>query len=58
MAQPKKKTSNTKRNQRRAHWVRKATVRGEKALALGKSILTERGSFYYPVKDTAEAEEE
>ncbi|WP_287128128.1 50S ribosomal protein L32 [Candidatus Cyanaurora vandensis] len=55
MAQPKKKTSNTKRNQRRAHWQRKAVVTAEKALALGKSILTERGSFYYPVKEEAEA---
>ncbi|WP_218081593.1 50S ribosomal protein L32 [Anthocerotibacter panamensis] len=58
MAQPKKKTSNTKRDQRRAHWVRKATVRAEKALALGKSILTERGNFYYPTKEVAEEETE
>jgi large subunit ribosomal protein L32 len=57
MAQPKKKTSNTKRNQRRAHWHHKAIVQGEKALALGKSILTERGSFYYPVKEEADTEE-
>ncbi len=56
MAQPKKKTSNTKRNQRRAHWNRKAMVQAEKALALGKSVLTERGNFYYPVKE-APAEE-
>jgi large subunit ribosomal protein L32 len=58
MAQPKKKTSNTKRNQRRAHWQRKAFVTAEKALALGKSILSGRGSFIYPVKEEAEATED
>lgn len=60
MAQPKKKMSNSKRDHRRAHWRRKAVLRGEKALALGKSILTGRGSFYYPVKEepAAESEEE
>ncbi|TAF54938.1 MAG: 50S ribosomal protein L32, partial [Oscillatoriales cyanobacterium] len=49
MAVPKKKTSKTKRDQRRAHWNRKATQAAAKALSLGKSILTGRSKgFVYP----------
>ena len=58
MAVPKKKTSKTKRNQRRALWKRKASLEAEKALSLGKSILTGRGTgFVYPVKDDEDDEE-
>lgn len=57
MAVPKKKTSKTKRNQRKAaNWKRKATLEAQKALSLGKSILTGRANgFVYP---TDEAEDE
>ncbi|MCC5637425.1 50S ribosomal protein L32 [Nostoc sp. CHAB 5844] len=55
MAVPKKKTSKSKRDKRRATWRRKAAVEAQKALSLGKSILTGRSTFIYP---TAEDEEE
>ena len=59
MAVPKKKTSKSKRNHRKAHWKRKAALDAEKALSLGKSILTGRSnSFAYPAKDEDEDEDE
>lgn len=55
MAVPKKKTSKSKRDMRRATWRRKAALEAEKALSLGKSVLTGRSKgFVYPT----EAEEE
>jgi large subunit ribosomal protein L32 len=58
MAVPKKKTSKTKRDQRRAHWNRKAEKAAEKALSLGKSILTGRSKgFVYPTNED-DADEE
>ncbi len=57
MAVPKKKTSKTKRDQRRAHWKRKASLEAQKALSLGKSILTGRSSFVYPSPDDEDGEE-
>lgn len=57
MAVPKKKTSKSKRDQRRATWRRKAAVEAQKALSLGKSILSGRSKFVYPTPET-EAEEE
>lgn len=48
MAAPKKKTSKSKRDQRRAHWNRKAAFAAQKALSQGKSVLTGRSSFVYP----------
>ncbi len=59
MAVPKKKTSKSKRSMRRATWSRKAAVEAEKALSIGKSILTgEATSFYYPGDDEDEDEDE
>jgi large subunit ribosomal protein L32 len=55
MAVPKKKTSKSKRDKRRATWRHKAAVEAQKALSLGKSILTGRSKFVYP---SAEEEEE
>lgn len=55
MAVPKKKTSNSKRNKRKATWKHKAAVAAQKALSLGKSVLTSRSTFVYP---QAEEEEE
>lgn len=57
MAVPKKKTSKSKRDKRRATWRRKAELQAKKALSLGKSVLTGRStSFVYP--STEEDEEE
>ncbi|MFB2933721.1 50S ribosomal protein L32 [Aerosakkonemataceae cyanobacterium BLCC-F154] len=57
MAVPKKKTSKAKRDQRRATWRRKAALQAQKALSLGKSILSGRSTFVYPSKDEDEDEE-
>ena len=57
MAVPKKKTSKTKRDQRRANWRRKAVFEADKALSLGKSILTGRSTFVYPTPEDEEEEE-
>jgi large subunit ribosomal protein L32 len=58
MAVPKKKTSKSKRNQRRAHWIKKAEVQAQKALSLGKSVLTGKSnSFVYITKEEEEGEE-
>jgi large subunit ribosomal protein L32 len=58
MAVPKKKTSKSKRDSRRATWRHKAVVEAQKALSLGKSVLTGRSnSFVYP-QDEDENEDE
>jgi large subunit ribosomal protein L32 len=57
MAVPKKKTSNSKRNKRKATWKNKATLAAQKALSLGKSVLTGRSaSFVYPQAEEDEEE--
>jgi large subunit ribosomal protein L32 len=57
MAQPKKKTSKSKRDQRKATWKRKAALQAQRALSLGKSILTGRAEgFYYPTDEEDEEE--
>ena len=59
MAVPKKKTSKSKRNIRKAAWKYKATVAAAKALSLGKSILTGNNTgFIYPQPDAQEETEE
>jgi large subunit ribosomal protein L32 len=58
MAVPKKKTSNSKRDHRRAHWRNQAALQAQRALSLGKSVLSGRSnSFVYPTKDEDEEEE-
>jgi large subunit ribosomal protein L32 len=58
MAVPKKKTSKSKRDSRKAVWKRKAAVEAQKALSLGKSVLSGRSnSFVYP-QDNEEDNEE
>jgi large subunit ribosomal protein L32 len=57
MACPKKKTSNSKRDMRRSHWRRQAQFEAQKALSLGKSILTGRSTFVYPQDEEEEDEE-
>lgn len=52
MAVPKKKTSKSKRNQRRAHWIKKAQLQANRALALGKSVLSGKSNgFVYPTEE-------
>lgn len=58
MACPKKKTSNSKRDHRRAHWRKQAAIAADKALSLGKSVLTGRANSYvYPTEAEASSEE-
>ncbi len=58
MAVPKKKTSKSKRDSRKAVWKHKAAVEAEKALSLGKSVLSGRSnSFVYPQDDEEDDEE-
>jgi large subunit ribosomal protein L32 len=59
MACPKKKTSKSKRDKRRANWNHLGSVQAAKAMSMGKSILTGRArGFYYPTDDETEAEED
>ncbi|MFB2645607.1 50S ribosomal protein L32 [Raphidiopsis sp. BLCC-F218] len=55
MAVPKKKTSKSKRDKRRATWRHKAAVEAKKALSLGKSILSGRSTFVYPTDEDEES---
>lgn len=54
MAVPKKKTSKTKRDQRKANWKRKAYLEAQKALSLGKAVLSGRSTFVYPTQEEEE----
>ena len=59
MAVPKKKTSKGKCNQRHAHWKAKAGVAAQKAMSLGKAVLSGRAQgFVYPIAEDAESGEE
>jgi large subunit ribosomal protein L32 len=57
MAVPKKKTSKGKRNQRHAHWKAKAGDAAQRALSIGKAVLSGRArGFEYPVETPDEEE--
>ncbi|MGC1308277.1 MAG: 50S ribosomal protein L32 [Phormidesmis sp.] len=59
MAAPKKKTSKSKRNSRKATWNHKAAVQAQRALSLGKSVLTNQSnSFEYPSDDDEDDDDE
>ncbi len=59
MAAPKKKTSKSKRNSRRATWKHKAAIQAQRALSLGKSVLTNQSnSFEYPSTDDEDEDDE
>ena len=50
MAVPKKRTSKTKRDTRKANWKRKANKAAKKSLSLAKSVLQGKPtSFIYSV---------
>ncbi|MGB3509079.1 MAG: 50S ribosomal protein L32 [Microcoleaceae cyanobacterium] len=58
MAVPKKKTSKSRKNMRKANWKQKARLEAQKALSLGKSVLTQRShSFVYPSDEEEEEED-
>jgi large subunit ribosomal protein L32 len=58
MAVPKKKKSQGKRNQRHAIWKGKAAVASQKALSIGKAVLSGRAQgFIYPVPEDGDAAE-
>ena len=55
MAVPKKKTTKGKRNQRHATWKGKAAIAAQKALSIGKAVLSGRAQgFVYPMDEEAE----
>tara|TARA_B100000459_G_C8486807_1_gene161196 strand:+ start:303 stop:479 length:177 start_codon:yes stop_codon:yes gene_type:complete len=57
MAVPKKKTSKGKRNQRHATWKAKAAVAAQRAMSIGKSVLSGRAQgFVYPVAETDDSD--
>merc|ERR1719161_1297909 len=52
MAVPKSRTSKKKTRQRKANWFAKAKIQRERALTLGRSVLSEgEGSFIYNPDD-------
>jgi large subunit ribosomal protein L32 len=58
MAVPKKKTSKGKRNQRHAHWKANAGDAAQRALSLGKAVLSGRAQgFVYPISSDADEDE-
>ena len=58
MAVPKKKTSKGRRNQRHAIWKAKAATAAQKALSLGKSVLSGKAQgFVYPMDEEDESDE-
>ena len=51
MAVPKKRTSRSKKNSRRATWVNKANTQAKKAYSLANSVLKGKSmSFIYSVE--------
>ena len=58
MAVPKKKKSKSKRNQRHAVWKGKAVLAAQRAISLGKSVLTGKAQgFVYPIDEDEDSEE-
>ena len=58
MAAPTMKTSKSKRDSRKATWRNKAAIQAERALSLGKSVLTNQSnSFEYPADDDLDDDE-
>ena len=59
MAVPKKKKSKSKRNHRHAVWKGKAALAAQKAISLGKSVLTGKAQgFVYPIDEDEETSDE
>jgi large subunit ribosomal protein L32 len=59
MAVPKKRTSRSKKNSRKATWMQKGNVQATKAYSLAKSVLSNRStSFLYSNSATEEEDNE
>ena len=59
MAVPKKKTSKSRRNKRHAVWKAKAASAAQRAMSLGKSVLSGRAQgFVYPMDNDEEETDE
>ena len=58
MAVPKKRRSKAKKRTHKSLWKGKARAEAQKALSLGKSVLSGRSSFVYPTDDEDEDDEE
>merc|ERR1719201_1540134 len=59
MAVPKSRTSKKKTRQRKANWFAKANIQRERALTLGRSVLSEgEGSFIYNPDDEDDDEDD
>ncbi len=59
MAVPKKKTSKSRSRKRYATWTHKATLQAQRAMTIGRSILTGHNTgFYYPDAKSEEEDEE
>ena len=58
MAVPKKRRSKAKKRTHKSLWKGKARAEAQKALSLGKSVLSGRSSFVYPRDDEDEDDEE
>ena len=55
MAVPKKKKSKSKRNHRNSVWKGKSAIAAQKAISLGKSVLTGKAQgFVYPIEEEDE----
>ena len=53
----KEEKSKSKRNQRHAVWKGKAAIAAQKAISLGKSVLTGKAQgFVYPIDEEEEEE--
>ena len=59
MPVPKKKKSKSNRNHRHAVWKRKPPLPPQKAMSLGKSVLTGKAQgFVYPIDEDEESSDE
>ena len=57
MAVPKKRTSKSKRNSRKSQWYKLAAIAKQKAVSLGKSIITLKSTSFILPKKQEEIEE-
>jgi large subunit ribosomal protein L32 len=57
MAVPKKRTSRSKKNSRRATWISKANIQAQKAFSLANSVLKGKSSSFIYSLETSEKEQ-
>ena len=54
MAVPKKRTSRSKKNSRKATWMQKGNVQAKKAYSLAKSVLSNKSTSFIYSNEIAE----